>query len=1117
MKHSKLFVTVLLALLLGACGQQSQPDEPSITEPVYTMLEVASSDGGPIQPIVAIKVIRNSTDCGGGWTRISTNLNAGGLTSDNKLTPEPDFYLCYLRGDGTPLTHVYPISTDGTTGRDTCYGSDTRLSQNINAGGLKVQDDYLCYGTDGEYPLTDLDVTTTLNLFREHYTYKAPNSGKTLNFGGTLLYLYTRDASQVDHIGNCGNEDEKACSVFTKFFWENGAGPCDRGLRLWGDRCINGLGAAARYQSEAKDFQGTWNYWALNNQRKQLARDVPIGRVMFLGAHNAYNNSADGYFFPNQQYSITDMLRAGIRVVDLDVHSGNSALTGTYPSLCHSGDAGHGGCMRTDRMFYNAIKEIRNWMIKPENHNEIVLIVLEDYTNDNFAEINNPIQVYLADYPNVGVFTPADYVANGSAFPSQAELIKMGKRVVILAQDKGYGNHYIFKKTGDPQLSHRAMGYRIDHFQQYPVCDIGDDVGATPEDRRFAEIYENRLDLIGGPVKKIESEELRKLAQCNINIINLDMVLHEDIDRLKGAVWSWAEGDWGNNGNAAMSIGLTDRWASRERSNSARFACRLTDGTWAVSQTTGRWVEGWDVCQSEFPGSSFAVPVNGHQNHKLAEANTANHNLWLNYNDIRTADQWLINHRPVVTITGPTTIDEGEKADFSFTVADDEGDSFTVDSINCGNGFLASGSLSTTQSGGSFSCHFPDGPANSTVAVVVNDYVGVSNRSADEAFTISVVNVTPQVTAGSNQTGDENRVVTLALASSFSDPGFHCPTCNPASQESFTATINWGEGTETTGTITYTPGSPGVVTTGTVSGSHTYGDNGVYTVTVTVCDDDGACANDDLQVTINNLDPTVGIDKTAAITFLSGDSAFLGRRGIEQSFSANGNDPGSDDLTFDWTFLPSTFRFSNMHLNNGLSPDPLPSPHGTFPFATSDTVRQTFQEPRMYTVQVDLSDDDAGAHADSLPLLMTDSRECTNVMAFWMQQFLPPGPQVIDDTRLDGYLEVIRFASGFFNASNLATRADAAALLNPQGGTNPARLAQQNALAAWLNFAAGGVRWNQTVPSLNKSFHQAMTEIEAILLKRKASTQEFNVAFQAAEFINTLSPSQAACNDAGTP
>src|SRR5207244_2507231 len=63
------------------------------------------------------------------------------------------------------------------------------------------------------------------------------------------------------------------------------------------------------------------------------------------------------------------------------------------------------------------------------------------------------------------------------------------------------------------------------------------------------------------------------------------------------------------------------------------------------------------------------------------------------------------------------------------------------------------------------------------------------------------------------------------------DPGY-------VSGESYTASINWGDNTSSTGTVSFTLGSAGVASTGTVTGSHTYTTVADYTVTVTVSDDD---------------------------------------------------------------------------------------------------------------------------------------------------------------------------------------------------------------------------------------------------------------------------------------
>ena len=70
----------------------------------------------------------------------------------------------------------------------------------------------------------------------------------------------------------------------------------------------------------------------------------------------------------------------------------------------------------------------------------------------------------------------------------------------------------------------------------------------------------------------------------------------------------------------------------------------------------------------------------------------------------------------------------------------------------------------------------------------------------------------------------------------FSDPGFSFDTAS--TEESFTATIDWGDGTPVeNGSIDVTQGTVGTPTTGTVTGAHTYHVPSQYTVTVTVMDD----------------------------------------------------------------------------------------------------------------------------------------------------------------------------------------------------------------------------------------------------------------------------------------
>ncbi|MFC1604920.1 PKD domain-containing protein [Planctomycetota bacterium] len=108
------------------------------------------------------------------------------------------------------------------------------------------------------------------------------------------------------------------------------------------------------------------------------------------------------------------------------------------------------------------------------------------------------------------------------------------------------------------------------------------------------------------------------------------------------------------------------------------------------------------------------------------------------------------------------------------------------------------------------------------------------------------VNVAPAVYAGLDQIADEGHIV--SLGATFSDWNL---------ADTHTAVIDWGDGS---------PAEQGVVDQDldTVSGSHVYDDNGVYTATVTVTDDDGAEGADTLAVTVLNVAPTAdaGTDQT---------------------------------------------------------------------------------------------------------------------------------------------------------------------------------------------------------------------------------------------------------------
>ena len=83
------------------------------------------------------------------------------------------------------------------------------------------------------------------------------------------------------------------------------------------------------------------------------------------------------------------------------------------------------------------------------------------------------------------------------------------------------------------------------------------------------------------------------------------------------------------------------------------------------------------------------------------------------------------------------------------------------------------------------------------------------------------------------------------------------------------ATIDWGQGMTSAGrAVTITPGGPGVPTTGTISGSHIYGDQGVYPVTISVADDGGGVGQGSFNATVKDVGPTLA--PLASMLYLDG-------------------------------------------------------------------------------------------------------------------------------------------------------------------------------------------------------------------------------------------------------
>jgi hypothetical protein len=353
-----------------------------------------------------------------------------------------------------------------------------------------------------------------------------------------------------------------------------------------------------------------------------------------------------------------------------------------------------------------------------------------------------------------------------------------------------------------------------------------------------------------------------------------------------------------------------------------------------------------------------------------------------------------------------------------------------------------------------------------TVSDIGGDVTAAAALTDDDSTTLTVINVPPTVTAVGDSIQEGG---TATVSATFTDPGV---------LDTHTATIAWADGTP-----------PQAVTIAQLAGgvSHVYGDNGSYHVVVTVTDDDGGVGMDVPVVMVTNIAPTATLDVSGEISFPGGDFQVV-EAGTELPSSAEGTDPGSDDLTFTWSVGPV-----NTHFNDGVGPDPFPSPLGTFPFLAGDAIEALYAGPGVHLLSVTLTDDDGGSDESGGNVIVTGTAETTEGPGWWQHQYSGTGAAHVDADTLDAYRAIVNAVSSVFSEDiSAASAAEVHSIMTPTGG-NPKARAAAELMVAWLQFASGAVDWDANVPvggGQTMPFLDVMFHAEEVILDGSASSGE---------------------------
>lgn len=286
----------------------------------------------------------------------------------------------------------------------------------------------------------------------------------------------------------------------------------------------------------------------------------------------------------------------------------------------------------------------------------------------------------------------------------------------------------------------------------------------------------------------------------------------------------------------------------------------------------------------------------------------------------------VTNRPPTAHAGGPYTIPEGGSLTLdALGSSDPDGDPLDYSWDVNGDGTFgdATGVNPSLPWAALVSLGITDGNNTSLYEVRVRIDDGHGHVATSEPTALMINNLAPQdVSAGADQTVDEG--ATVNLSGTFTDPG-----------SADTHTLSWAVAS-----------SNGQVIAGGTGASFSFvpNDNGTYTVTFTVTDDDGSSASDGVVVTVLNVNPTVDLTGPAVGSVYA--------VGTTIAFTGTYAEPGTTDT-----------HTATLTLSSAVLPAPL-----TYSVTVSGgavSIPCTIAAAGVYRVTLTITDDDGGAGFDS--------------------------------------------------------------------------------------------------------------------------------------------------------
>ncbi|KAL1697580.1 PLC-like phosphodiesterase [Schizophyllum commune] len=219
--------------------------------------------------------------------------------------------------------------------------------------------------------------------------------------------------------------------------------------------------------------------------------DKSFGNVSFVGAHDSYAVGTDNLAV-NQDYDVTQQLKDGIRMLQLQVHNQDNTL-----QLCHTSCSLFNGGTLEDYL-----KKVKSWM--DDNTNDVLSILIVNI--DNVAPTEYATVFESAGLDQVS-YSPSTSTLSASSWPTLGEMIDDGKRLVTFL---------------DNQADTSSVSYLVDEFTNiwetaYDVtdttfdCEVNRTKGDTSTQMYLINHFLDKV-LLGNPVPDKDNADTTNAA-----------------------------------------------------------------------------------------------------------------------------------------------------------------------------------------------------------------------------------------------------------------------------------------------------------------------------------------------------------------------------------------------------------------------------------------------------------------------------------------------------------------------------------------------------------------------------------------------------------------------------